>query len=182
MEKLVKTYGETMHLAVLDRTDVLYVDKVVGSQVVTITGSRPGARLAAHAPAVGKVLLAYTFDDETLLKLLKAPLRAFTSDTITDPKVLLRELVEVRIRGIATELGEVVPEVCCVASPITDESGRVVAAMSFTVPATRFRARQLEYQKAIVRATTHVSRAMAASAPEGATTVFGDTAGVGALR
>jgi DNA-binding IclR family transcriptional regulator len=182
MEKLVKTYGETMHLAVLDRTDAIYVDKIVGSQVVTITGTRPGARLAAHAPAVGKVLLAYSYDVETLSKLLTGPLPAFTNATITDPEVLLRELTQVRVSGIATERGEVVPDVCCVAAPIADESGRVVAAMSFTVPSSRFNARRLEYEKAIVRACTQASRALAGSAPEGATTVFGDTAGVGVIR
>lgn len=181
MDKLVKTYGETMHLAVLDRTDVLYVDKVVGSQVITITGSRLGARLSAHAPAVGKVLLAYTFDDKALLQLLKSPLRGFTSDTITDVNTLLEELAKVRVHGVAFEEGEVVPEVNCVAAPITDDSGRVIASMSFTVPASRFRARRLEYQKAISRAATQVSRALA-SAPDGATTAFGDTAGIGVLR
>jgi len=182
MEDLVRTYGETMHLAVLDRTDVLYVDKIVGSQVITITGSRPGARLSAHACAVGKVLLAYTFDEETLAKLLTRPLRAFTSATITDPEVLLSKLSNVRVAGYATELGEVIPDVSCIAAPVTDESRRVIAAMSFTVPANRFSARRLEFQKAIVKAATKVSRSMAGSSPEGSLTVFGDTAGVGTIR
>ncbi len=63
IEELAAQYQETIHLAVLDDTQVVYVDKLEGRQAVRVELTSLGARLYAHCSALGKVLLAYTSEE-----------------------------------------------------------------------------------------------------------------------
>lgn len=88
LESLVDKHGETTHLAVMDRGNVLYVDKILGDHNITVQGARVGARLDAHSTAVGKVLLAH-LDVPALRRHLTArPLRRLTPSTTTNPQAL----------------------------------------------------------------------------------------------
>src|SRR5512134_3438217 len=64
MEDLAAQYQETIHLAVLDDTQALYVDKLEGKQAVSVELTSLGARLYDHCSALGKVLLAYSSEQE----------------------------------------------------------------------------------------------------------------------
>lgn len=89
IDRLVDKYGETTHLAVMERWRVLYVDKVVGTHNITVQGARVGTRLDAHCTAVGKVLLAQLHDAELRRFFDSATLRRRTPTTITDPAALV---------------------------------------------------------------------------------------------
>lgn len=163
IDRLVEKYGETAHLAVMDRGHVLYVDKVVGNHNITVQGARVGARLEAHCTAVGKVLLAQLHDTEIHRYMNERELRRLTPTTITDPGALLDNLNAIRSSGYAFDLGEAVTEVNCVAAPVRDDMGSVVASVSMSVPASRFVPNKTEYTRALTSAAHEVSRALAAA-------------------
>jgi DNA-binding IclR family transcriptional regulator len=163
LQELAHKYGETAHLAVLERDRVLYVDKVLGNHVINVSGARVGARLEPHCSAVGKVLLAQCEAEELTRHLTGKPLRRLTPSTIIDAAALTRELVSVRRAGCAFDAGETVPEVHCVAAPVRDEMGVVIAAVSITVPASRFGPARQEFTNAVLAAGNRISRAVAHS-------------------
>ncbi|MBV6756588.1 MULTISPECIES: IclR family transcriptional regulator [Rhodococcus] len=163
IENLVERYGETSHLAVMERWHVLYVDKVVGTHNITVQGARVGARLDAHCTAVGKVLLAALEEGELRRYLAGRALRRHTPSTITNSGALLDALSVVRSSGCAYDLGEAVSEVHCVAAPVRDDMGSVVAAVSMSVPVTRFVPRKAELTRALTAAARDVTHAIAAS-------------------
>ena len=157
MQSLVNRYGETVHLAALDDGQVVYVEKLEGTRAVRVAVSRVGARLPAHCSAVGKVLLAFRPWDEVQAIVKAQGLPAFTPRTITSLQQLRAELERVRQQGYAYDLEEVMPELCCVAAPIRNYTGAVVAAMSLSVPAYRFHQYKDEYRRAILQAARQVS-------------------------
>ena len=166
LQSLSEKYGETAHLAIMERYRVMYVDKVLGTHVINVSGARIGAHLDAHCSAVGKTLLAHCHPGEIERNVTNAPLRRFTPATITDPAALRRELASVLRLGSAVDAGEAVPDVHCVAAPIRDEMGVVVAAISMTAPATRFVPAQQEYRRAVIAAANAVTKSLSASLPD----------------
>lgn len=162
LEKFVEKYGETTHLAVMDRWNALYVDKIPGTHNITVQGARVGTRLDPHCTAVGKVMLAHLVPSELNRYLSRAVLRRFTSTTITTEPALIEALKGVRSRGFALDEGESVAEVRCVAAPVRDDLGSVVAAVSVSVPVSRFAVRRPELEQATIQVARDITRALAA--------------------
>jgi IclR family transcriptional regulator, KDG regulon repressor len=131
---------QTVHLAVLHGTDVVYLAKLYGHRPVP-TPSRIGGRLPAHCTAIGKVLLAY--DPDAAAHALSLPLRGFTPRTITDPAALAAELDRIRRAGIAFEDEESQLGLSCVAAPVRHRAAGVIAALSVTGPRGRIDIRGL---------------------------------------
>jgi DNA-binding IclR family transcriptional regulator len=157
LEDLVAQYQETIHLAVLDDTQAVYVDKLEGRQAVRVELTSLGARLYAHCSALGKVLLAYR-DEEDVRRIIEtAGLPRFTDNTIINEQELLQNLAKIRKQGFAYDLEEILPDLCCVAAPIYDYTSSVIAAISMSVPAYRFRRSQTEYRDAVVRTAKIIS-------------------------
>jgi DNA-binding IclR family transcriptional regulator len=167
MQELAHSTREAVLLATLDRHEVVYIDRVEGTHpAVRLAGVRQGSRVPAHCTAVGKVLLAYR-DPTEMRKLMEASaFRRFTPATITSLDELEEALVTVRARGIAFDMQEVVPGVACVAAPITDRYGSVIAAMSLSIPAYRFPKNGQELADALVAAAATVSARVAAAESE----------------
>ncbi|MEU7293694.1 IclR family transcriptional regulator [Streptomyces exfoliatus] len=135
--ELVDTCGETVHVAVLEDADVIYIAKVDSTHAVRMV-SAAGRRLPAHCTAVGKMLLATLPEYELDERLEGRELTAMTPASLSDPDALRAALTEIRILGVAVEQQESNPDVSCVAAPVRDRSGRVVAALSVSVPAHRW--------------------------------------------
>jgi IclR family transcriptional regulator, acetate operon repressor len=135
MQDLFEAAHETVHLAVLDGTEVLYIEKIAGHRRVT-AGSRIGGRLPAHCTAVGKAMLAVSPPD-VLDALLATGLARRTAFTISTPSVLRNQLARSTRDGVAYEREESDLGVTCVASPVFSFGGRVVAAISITGPVSR---------------------------------------------
>jgi len=131
---------ETVHLATLHGTEVVYLAKLYGHRPVP-SPSRIGGRLPAHCTAVGKALLAY--DPDAAAAALCVPLRRFTAHTITDPVMLAAELDTIRREGIAFDNEESQLGLNCVAAPVISPRGRVVAALSIAGPRGRIDTRRL---------------------------------------
>ena len=158
MEDLAAQYQETIHLAVLDDTQAVYVDKLEGRQAVRVELTSLGARLYAHCSALGKVLLAYSDEKEVKRIIQVAGLPRFTENTITDEEDLLQNLTKIRKQGFAYDLEEILPDLCCVAAPIYEYSGNVIAAISMSIPAFRFRRSQSEFRDGVMRAGKKISK------------------------
>ena len=158
MEELAAQYQETIHLAVLDDTQAVYVDKLEGRQAVRVELTSLGARLYAHCSSLGKVLLAYSPEDKVKRIIETAGLPRFTPNTVTDEQELLQTLAKIRRQGYAYDLEEILPDLCCVGAPIYNHTGEVIAAISMSIPAYRFRRSQTEYREAVIRAANTISK------------------------
>jgi len=128
-----------------------------GTRAVRVHLTGLGRRLPAHCSALGKVLLAYQPWKEVERIIEEQGMPAFTSNTITTLEALDEELMRVRRQGYAVDNEEISPELCCIAAPIRDVTRRVIAAMSFSVPAYRFKSNKERYRKAIMEACRRVS-------------------------
>jgi IclR family transcriptional regulator, KDG regulon repressor len=167
MEELARRTGEIVHLSVLDGAQIVYLDKRGRSQPLTVS-TTVGGRSPAHASAMGKALLAGLPEKQVALVLGARRLERFTPTTITDRRRLGRELEAIRRRGYALDNEEAFPGIRCVAAPLRDRSGRVLAAVSVTVPAQRLEARRQNELKNLVMDTAgRISDRIRASGIEG---------------
>jgi DNA-binding IclR family transcriptional regulator len=126
-------YGATLatvHLAVRDEDQVLYVDRLAGHASVPIV-SDTGSRLPMHATGVGKVLLAFAPKDVSQKVL--SNLTRVTPHTVVHAGVLSAQLARVRRDGYATTIEEMSPGACSVAVPIRQRQD-VIAALGIVVP------------------------------------------------
>ncbi|MFC4493138.1 IclR family transcriptional regulator [Streptomyces ovatisporus] len=155
---IAETCDETVHVAVLEGRDVIYIAKVDSTHAVRMV-SAAGRRLPAHCTSVGKMLLASLSDEELESRLGgPEPLAAMTPDSITSPEVLRTALREIRERGVAVEQRESNPDVSCVAAPVRDSSGEVVAALSVSVPMIRWsEERRAELEELAVKGAADLS-------------------------
>lgn len=149
---------ETVHVAVLEELDVIYIAKADSTRTVRMV-SAAGRRLPAHCTAVGKMLLASLPPDELEGRLAEAgPLRAMTPYSLAEPEALRGALREAAERGVAVEWQESNRDVGCVAAPVRDAAGRVVAALSVSVPVVRFaRERRVELEALVRRGAGELS-------------------------
>jgi IclR family transcriptional regulator, KDG regulon repressor len=138
VREVSRACDETVHLAVLRGTDVLYVAKEEGGGHMRMV-SMIGRMIPAHGTGVGKMLLASLPDGE--VDALYPPdedLPRLTHRTVTDRAAFMRQLECIRNQGYATDYGESTVGVNCLAAPVMDVNARVVAAMSISVPEPRF--------------------------------------------
>ena len=152
MERLAAATGETAHLSVLDHGEVVYIDKVDGSQPVR-AHSPTGARAPAYCVATGKVLLAHASSEA--IDLVMMNLRAYTERTITNPVQLRTELRRAVKSGYAINRGEWREGVCGMAAPIRDARGMVIAAIGISGPAERLRPRAARQVVVAIIAAAH---------------------------
>ncbi len=167
LEDLGASVQETVHLAILDGSEIVFIGKVESSRPLGLY-SRVGRRSPAHCTALGKVLLAHAAA-EARAHVLSRPLARYTAATITTPQALERALDEVRRRGYAVDDQEFEDGVRCVAAPVRDHSGRVVAALSVSAPAGRLpRGRVPSLAEQVVAAARRVSRELGWLEPQAA--------------
>ena len=139
LRNLAERTKETIHLVILDRDEIVYIDKVETDQNPSglKMASRIGLRNPAHSSAVGKMILA-SFSEEELQSFFKEKsLVRRTENTFTDPILLREHLKTVRKQGYAVDDEENEKGIRCVAAPIYNEIGKTVAAISITAPAFR---------------------------------------------
>lgn len=151
LERLRRDTRETVHLAVLDNMEVFYLEKLHGLHAVGLMISRVGGRAPAYCTGLGKVLLAYTDPELVRAHFEQTGLQRYTDATIRHVDDLMDHLDIVRQRGYALDQGEHEVEIRCVAAPIFDISGEVVAAIS--VSGTAGRMEPLETNQALIDRT-----------------------------
>ena len=143
-QQLVAWCGETVKLAVLDGRDVVYLGKQEGLYSVRLV-ARVGSRMPAHATAVGKLLLAQLANDDLVQLYHGYDFPTRTPNTVNSFALLHERVCHARDHGYAMDDEESALGLRCVATPIRDHDGHVVAAMSIGVPNDRLdRDRMLE--------------------------------------
>lgn len=149
MAELAGRLNLTMHLGVLEHGMVTYIAKLSPPGAFPVH-TRVGAQLEAYCSGLGKVLLAALPDVEIERFILDGELIALTPHTITQPAALRAELKRVRQRGYAVDDREHQANMRCVAVPVRDRDGRVVAALSATDAAERMTPARLEEIRALL--------------------------------
>jgi DNA-binding IclR family transcriptional regulator len=137
LEVLRDDVKETVHLAILDQMEIVYLEKLPGLHAIGLMSSRVGGRSPAYCTGVGKVLLAYQKPQIVRAYFQNNGLRRYTDSTITTMEGLEAEMESIRAQGYGFDRGEHEHEVRCVATPIFDLKGDVVAAISISGPAGR---------------------------------------------
>jgi len=156
---------ETAQVGVLDRGEVVYVDRLESSHTLRLF-TETGRRVPAHCSSSGKVLLAFLPQRARADLLDSRPLPALTPDTITDPALLCAELDQVRARGWAEAVNEREIGVASIAAPVRDHRGDVVAAISIGAPIIRLGAAQRRrLARPVMEAGDAVSRRLGWTAP-----------------
>lgn len=136
MERVVELVGENMYLAKLYENEVIYMDAVFPKGVVS-GRNMIGIRAKAYCTGIGKAMLAYE-PDEVVDAVIASGLEAFTNETITDGNQLKENLAWIRSKGYAIDNMEHEYGIRCVAVPIRNYEGKVVAAWSLSGPSLRF--------------------------------------------
>ena len=132
LAELGKLTRETVHLAMLDREEIVYLDKIESSHPVRMY-SRIGKRAPSYCMAVGKAILAYLPEKEKNSIIERMEFRKFTNKTIIEPNELREHLELVRKQGYSTDEGEYEPDISCISAPIFDFNQNVVASVSVSV-------------------------------------------------
>lgn len=158
MQDLVQRLGETVHLATLDGTQAVYIERLPRVYENRCPVARKGDRRPAHRSAVGKVLLAHREWEDIEPLLRHQGLYAATDNTITSPQRLKKELLEVRERRCGYDIEETALGLCCVAAPVFNDRNKVIAAISLSASKTRFEARTSQYHGAVMSAAGQISR------------------------
>ena len=163
LERLVAESGETGHLAVLERGEAIYIEKVEARRALRIP-SAMGRGYPAHATSLGKVLLSDLGEDEVREITGAHGMAAYTRTTTTDVDHLLAELADIRAHGFAVDDEEYDEGLRCVGAPIRDHTGRVVAALGIGGPVTRVTPERVEeLARLVMDAADGLSRRLGAS-------------------
>lgn len=170
MAKLAAATGETVQLGIMDehRTAVVYIHKC-DSAFNLSTQSPLGKRNPLYATSLGKALLAWLPGDEIAERIAAMSFAKLTPATIGDRTVFAEQLRLMREQGFAEECEESETGVRCLAVPVFDHIGRVVAAISLSFPIVRFDvARKTEYAALARRAGREASEGLGCfSYPQG---------------
>lgn len=150
LERLRDASGETTHLAVLDHTSVVYLEKMESPRAIRMV-SRVGSRLPAHVTALGKAMLAHM--PASLIAELygDGELESITGRSPQTVDELIVRLDEVRRRGYALDDEEVEIGLRCIGAPVADRSGKVIAAVSLSAPTSRLPSERVSETAEMVR-------------------------------
>lgn len=138
LEELVEQVGETCNLTIPNNNAVLYLDRVEASWPLRIALGA-GSKVPLYASASGKLFLSAMPKRSRERFLRVTPLIRHTPNTLSDPAMLSRELEAIRANGYATDNEEYLAGICCLAVPVRDTDGRLVAALAVHAPAARMR-------------------------------------------
>jgi len=161
LKNLAERSGETIHMATLEKNEIVYIDKLETEQNSggLKMASRVGSRNPAYSCAVGKMLLAY-FSGEVLKRLIQeTKLIKRTNNTITEPGQLMEHLKIVKNQGYAIDDEENELGIRCIAAPIFDAKGNPVSAVSISGPAFRVTKRSIQdtVKKEVKSAASEIS-------------------------
>jgi IclR family transcriptional regulator, acetate operon repressor len=138
LRKLSVETGETAHLAVREGTFALFIDHCTpNARVVTVLG-QTGELVPLHCSAHGKALIADMTAAQLAVLFGSTKLPARTKRTIGTVGRLAKACARITAQGVSFDEGEDVDELRCVAAPIRDQDGTIVASIGISAPVTRF--------------------------------------------
>jgi IclR family acetate operon transcriptional repressor len=132
LRRVSSELGQTANLSILDRSDIVYIERLEADGPVGARG-RWGERLPAHSTAAGKVMLAWFWESRCDEVLGPPPFARLTPNTITDRETLMRQLRTIRECRWARDEEESILGVRCIAAPVLDREGGARAAVSVSM-------------------------------------------------
>lgn len=136
LEQLSADVNETIHLCIEDMGEVLYVDKIESNQTIRMF-SRVGSRAPMYCTGVGKMLLSGMEDAKYQEVTDKITFVSKTENTIKNKKELNEELEVIKNQGYALDNIENEEGIRCIAAPIIDSKGDIIASFSISGPSNR---------------------------------------------
>jgi IclR family acetate operon transcriptional repressor len=172
MVALMEKSGETTNLAVADQGECIYLAQVECHQMMRMQ-AKPGSRVPIHSSAVGKALLAAMPGEKAKKFIQMREFERATDNTVIDQKALCKEIEQVREIGFAYDDEEHCVGLRCVASPIFDEFGEPIAAVSLSGPLARVSDARFPILGAMVKeAAGEITAAMGGKVPKNLSTSF----------
>jgi IclR family transcriptional regulator, KDG regulon repressor len=136
LEDLAQRVGESTYLAILDQDQALYIDRIE-SPMPVLSLSPIGSHRPLHITAVGKVLLAAMGADAALEILGRRAVLDKAKTLPVEPEALRRRLEKITVQGYAVDVGEFDKGLTCLAAPIRDAHGDIIAALGVSGPSWR---------------------------------------------
>lgn len=136
MEELFYSCNETVNLAVLDKGEIIYLERWESKEPLRI-GLDVGVRVPAYCSGLGKAILAHLTPEERERVWSFTEFKHHTANTITDRALLEQELDRIRREGYAVDNSEYIEGIVCLGAPVFGHDGRVVAAISVAAPSVR---------------------------------------------
>lgn len=137
LERLSAATGETSNLVVLEGNVAMYVAQQTSDHLIRMF-TKIGAKVMPHCCGAGKVLMSDMSINEIDEIIVQNGFPTYTKNTISNREMLLQELENVKNNGYAVDNEEREKGVMCIAAPIKDESGRIIASISVSWPKFRF--------------------------------------------
>lgn len=137
MREISRQTKETIHLGALEEDSIVYIHKIDSLYNLRMY-SRIGRRNPLHSTAIGKVLLAWRDRPEVEAILKNVEFTRSTSRTLTSQEALMPVLEQVRAQGFGEDNEEQEEGLRCIAVPVFDRFGRVIAGLSISFPTIRF--------------------------------------------
>jgi IclR family pca regulon transcriptional regulator len=133
---IASTLNETVSAAVLEGADVVYTLRVRSPRLIHLD-LNVGAHLPAYASAMGRVLLATWREGELDRYLKQGKFERYTQNTVIDPTELRKRIEEAREQGFCAARDEIIEGVTCIAVPLRDLDGNMLAALSVSMATPR---------------------------------------------
>lgn len=143
VEALAEETGELANLLVEEHGEGVYLTRAKGDQAVNLD-THAGMRVGLHCTSLGKAVLAYLPEERVDEIVDRWGLPARTANTISTREELDEELAAIRERGYATDNGERLSGLRCVAAPVTDPDGHAIGAVSVSGPTSRMKGETFE--------------------------------------
>lgn len=128
--------NETVHLGIIDDSEVVYIDKVECERSIRMY-SKVGKRAPVYCTGVGKAILAFLPEEKRAHIIKNIHFNKFTESTITDDMNFTKEIKMIRAQGFALDKEEHELGVSCAASPIFNYNGQVLGGISIAGPTSR---------------------------------------------
>jgi len=157
LHDLGKLVNESVHFGIFREDKVVFINRIDSSRSITSL-SIMGSQVPAHCTSSGLVFLAYQ-PKETVDRIIRKGLTAYTEKTITDPQRLYQVLETVRKQGYAVSIEEYQKGVASVAAPILNAQGKAIASVSTPGPVNRMPKETIaQIAKYVTRAAQEISR------------------------
>lgn len=160
LKELRDKYNETTHLGIIDNDlNVTFMAKEMSTASLQMI-SNVGVKTPFHGTAMGKVIVAYNFNEEMKEKIRGYRLDKFTDNTITAYEELFKRLQKIKEQGYGEDLEENEVGLVCYAAPVMNFTGETIAAISISGPAFRMKSNKENLIISIIETSKRVSAAM----------------------
>ena len=137
MQRLHREIGESVNLGVRQGDEIVYVERTSSGRSSVRVVHLVGARAPLHVTAVGKLFLLEDGPQKVREYAKRTGLPGFTPTSLTALPALEKELDRVRRHGVAFDNEEIEQGLRCIAAPVRDDAGDLVAGLSVSAPADR---------------------------------------------